>query len=63
MPEGEIWSLQQAGGVRSTVINDGMTRAPVVRLPSAQRASQLKIWLDDPDNVALMAEAFNSTSR
>ncbi len=42
---------------------DGMSRAPVVRFPSAERASKAKLWLEDPDNFELMAESFNSTSR
>ncbi|ELT89167.1 hypothetical protein CAPTEDRAFT_221784 [Capitella teleta] len=52
-----------SGGVKSMLINEGMTRAPVVRMPSAQRASEMKLWLDDQDNADLVAEAFNSTSR
>ena len=30
--------IQQAGGVRSSVVGDGMTRGPAVRFPSAIRA-------------------------
>ena len=40
-----------------------MTRAPVVRFPSAQQAAEVKLWLDDADNFDLVSEAFNSTTR
>lgn len=40
-----------------------MTRAPVVRLPSAKRAVELKEWLSNPKNFYSVASAFNSTSR
>ncbi|XP_077988663.1 3-hydroxy-3-methylglutaryl-coenzyme A reductase-like [Glandiceps talaboti] len=56
-------ALQMSGGARSSLLADGMTRAPVVRLPNAQMASEVKRWLDDPDNFDLVAESFNSTSR
>ena len=56
-------AVASAGGVQSSILDDGMTRGPVVQLPSATQASQLKIWLDDSNNFQLMEEAFNSTSR
>ena len=40
-----------------------MTRAPCVRFPSAKRASEAKLWMEDRDNFELMAEAFSSTTR
>lgn len=52
-----------SGGVHSSVLDDGMTRGPVVRLPSATEASKVKLWLDDSDNFQLIEEVFNSTSR
>lgn len=54
-------ALVKSGGVRSCVVNDGMSRAPVVRLASANRAAQVKIWIEE--NVHLIAEEFESTSR
>ena len=44
-------------------MNDGMTRAPLVRFVSAERASEVKEWLECRDNFDLVAEAFDSTSR
>ncbi|XP_070541692.1 3-hydroxy-3-methylglutaryl-coenzyme A reductase-like isoform X2 [Ptychodera flava] len=56
-------ALQMSGGARSSLLADGMTRAPVVRLPSAQMASDVKKWMEDKDNFDLIAETFSSTSR
>ncbi|CAI5519631.1 unnamed protein product [Closterium sp. Naga37s-1] len=52
-----------AGGARSVVLRDGMTRAPAVQLPSALRAAELKAFAENPRNWALLADAFNSSSR
>lgn len=56
-------ALASCGGVHSSVLDDGMTRGPVVRLPSATEASEVKVWLDNSDNFQLVEEVFNSTSR
>ena len=56
-------AVSSSGGVNSYVVNDGMTRGPVVRLPSAAEASSLKLWLENPENFSSMEEAFASTSR
>ena len=56
-------ALALAGGAHSSVINDGMTRGPVVRLQSATAASKVKLWLEDLDNYRLIEGEFNSTSR
>lgn len=56
-------ALEQSGGVTSVVINDGMTRAPVVRFSSAKRASEVKKWLEDKDNLDKVKESFDMTSR
>ena len=51
------------GGAKSVLFNDGMTRAPLIRMPSAERAAALKFWLEKQDNYYQIAAAFNSTSR
>ncbi|KAI0233587.1 3-hydroxy-3-methylglutaryl-coenzyme A reductase [Lamellibrachia satsuma] len=56
-------ALSCSGGVRSCLTANGMTRAPVVRFQTAQRASETKLWMEDADNFALVQEEFNSTSR
>ncbi|CAL1537459.1 unnamed protein product [Lymnaea stagnalis] len=56
-------ALQLSGGVSSSVTNDGMSRGPVVRFPTALRASEVKRWLEIPDNFELVKECFDTTSR
>ena len=55
--------LQQCSGVSSVLLADGMTRAPVVRFPSAVRAGEAKRWLEVGDNFDLLKDAFDQTSR
>lgn len=50
------------GGATAIVTRDGITRAPCVRLPSALKAAQLKIWCETPENFAKLQEAFGSTT-
>ncbi|KAK2429555.1 3-hydroxy-3-methylglutaryl-coenzyme A reductase [Trifolium repens] len=52
-----------SGGASAVVLRDGMTRAPVVRFNSAKRASQLKFFLEDPQNFDPLAYTFNKSSR
>ena len=49
--------------MKSAVIGNGMTRAPVVRLPTACRASEVKLWLENSENFQTISEEFASTSR
>lgn len=56
-------SLQLSGGCRSRILADSMTRGPVVRLPSACRAAEVKAWLETLEGFGLIKEAFDSTSR
>ncbi|XP_067665531.1 3-hydroxy-3-methylglutaryl-coenzyme A reductase-like isoform X2 [Haliotis asinina] len=56
-------AIEQSGGAHSMVINEGMTRAPVIRLPTAKRASEVKLWMEDKENFELIKEAFDLTSR
>lgn len=56
-------AITQAGGATSVLINNGITRAPLVRLPSITQAAQLKAWIEHPINFEEVAAAFNSTSR
>jgi len=55
-------AIYVSGGASSVLLRDGMTRAPVVRLPSAQRAAQLKLFLEDPLNYDSLAVVFNKYS-
>jgi len=49
--------------VFSYLIGDGMTRGPVVRMPSAREACEVRDWIDDMDNFVILSEAFNQSSR
>ncbi|PKI67328.1 hypothetical protein CRG98_012277 [Punica granatum] len=52
-------AIYVSGGATSTVLRDGMTRAPVVRFGSARRAAELKLFLEEPDNFDSLAVVFN----
>lgn len=54
---------QLAGGASSRVLADGMTRGPVVRLPSACQAAEVKAWLESDAGFKSIKEAFDQTSR
>ncbi|XP_076613681.1 3-hydroxy-3-methylglutaryl-coenzyme A reductase-like isoform X2 [Chaetodon auriga] len=56
-------ALSLSGGCRSRILADSMTRGPVVRLPSACRAAEVKVWLETPDGFSAIKEAFDQTSR
>nr|ALF46696.1 3-hydroxy-3-methylglutaryl coenzyme A reductase 1 [Chrysanthemum x morifolium] len=52
-----------SGGATAILLKDGMTRAPVVRFASAERASQLKFYLEDGVNFDTLSVVFNKSSR
>lgn len=56
-------AIAVSGGAESVVIRDGMSRAPVVRLPSARRAAELKAFMEDRTNFDTLAMLFNKSSR
>ncbi|KAG8049784.1 hypothetical protein GUJ93_ZPchr0009g325 [Zizania palustris] len=56
-------AIAESGGATSVVLQDGMTRAPVARFPSARRAAELKGFLEDPANFDTLAMVFNRSSR
>ncbi|KAF3701761.1 3-hydroxy-3-methylglutaryl-coenzyme A reductase [Channa argus] len=56
-------ALFLSGGCHSRILADSMTRGPVVRLPSACRAAEVKLWLETSDGFRLIKEAFDQTSR
>ncbi|KAK3232099.1 hypothetical protein Dsin_003980 [Dipteronia sinensis] len=56
-------AIYASGGAVSTLLRDGMTRAPVVRFSTAKRASELKFFLEDPNNFDTLAVVFNRSSR
>ncbi|XP_077418041.1 3-hydroxy-3-methylglutaryl-CoA reductase a [Vanacampus margaritifer] len=56
-------AIALGGGARSRILADGMTRGPVVRLPSACQAAEVKAWLESRDGFQAIKEAFDNTSR
>ncbi|XP_017296233.1 3-hydroxy-3-methylglutaryl-CoA reductase a [Kryptolebias marmoratus] len=56
-------AIALGGGAMSRVLADSMTRGPVVRLPSACRAAEVKAWLETPDGFQDIKDAFDNTSR
>ncbi|KAM8872170.1 3-hydroxy-3-methylglutaryl-coenzyme A reductase-like [Synchiropus picturatus] len=56
-------ALSMSGGCHSRILADSMTRGPLVRLPSACRAAEVKVWLESCEGFQMMKESFDSTSR
>lgn len=56
-------AIALGGGANSRILADSMTRGPVVRLPSACQAAEVKAWLESTDGFQAIKEAFNNTSR
>uniref|UniRef100_A0A9J7ZKN7 3-hydroxy-3-methylglutaryl coenzyme A reductase n=1 Tax=Cyprinus carpio carpio TaxID=630221 RepID=A0A9J7ZKN7_CYPCA len=56
-------AIALAGGASSRVLADGMTRGPVVRLPSACQAAEVKAWLESTEGFKSIKEVFDQTSR
>ncbi|CAK9140958.1 unnamed protein product [Ilex paraguariensis] len=56
-------AIYASGGAVSVLLRDAMTRAPVVRFATAQRAAELKFFLEDPMNSDTLAVVFNKSSR
>lgn len=56
-------AIMLGGGARSRILADGMTRGPVVRLPSACEAAEVKSWLDSTEGFKVVKDTFDSTSR
>lgn len=50
-------------GVTSRIVSDGMTRGPVVRFTSLEKASAAMGWMESPENFSTMKEHFDSSSR
>lgn len=56
-------AITLGGGATTVVTGDGMTRAPLLRMASLADAARIQQYLEDPDNVAKVIAAFNSTTR
>ncbi|CAN8257799.1 unnamed protein product [Cochlearia groenlandica] len=56
-------AIHLSGGAYSSLVKDAMTRAPVVRFPSARRASLALFYMRDPGNFERLSLIFNKSSR
>jgi hydroxymethylglutaryl-CoA reductase (NADPH) len=56
-------AITQSGGAHAHILKVGMTRAPLVRVPSVAYATEMKAWIETPANAQKLHDAFNSTSR
>ncbi|KAK1747940.1 hydroxymethylglutaryl-CoA reductase (NADPH) [Skeletonema marinoi] len=55
-------AITQGSGAVSSILRDGITRAPCVRLPSAKEASEVFLWIERPENFQKLKEVFESTT-
>jgi len=55
-------AITQGSGAQSCILKDGITRAPCCRLPSAQQAAEVAIWIETPGNFGQLKEVFESTT-
>mmetsp|Transcript_24455 Transcript_24455/g.55694 ORF Transcript_24455/g.55694 Transcript_24455/m.55694 type:complete len:308 (-) Transcript_24455:789-1712(-) len=56
-------AITESGGASAAVLQHAMTRAPVLLFPSAMRAAAFKKWVEEPSNLVILKEHFDSTSR
>ncbi|KAJ4793947.1 3-hydroxy-3-methylglutaryl coenzyme A reductase [Rhynchospora pubera] len=56
-------AIAESGGAHSVVLRDGMSRAPVVRFPSARRAAELKAYAENSANFETISLMFDRSSR
>ncbi|KAG2466480.1 3-hydroxy-3-methylglutaryl-CoA reductase a [Polypterus senegalus] len=56
-------AITLGGGASSQILADGMTRGPVVKLPSACQAAEVKAWLESHEGFECVKEVFNNSSR
>jgi hydroxymethylglutaryl-CoA reductase (NADPH) len=55
-------AISQGGGAYATILKDGITRAPCVRMLSARDAAQLALWCQVAENFIVLKKAFESTT-
>lgn len=56
-------AITESGGASAAVLKQGMTRAPVLRFPSAMRAAAFAVWMHEPANLAVAQAEFGTTTR
>lgn len=56
-------AVTEAGGITSVLMDDGMTRAPLVACVDLAQAAAMKAYCEDPANLPTLQGIFSSTSR
>ena len=56
-------AVYAAGGVTSVLLDEGMTRAPLVGCVDLKQSAELKAFCEDPAHIEEIREVFSSTSR
>uniref|UniRef100_A0A7S2I0H4 3-hydroxy-3-methylglutaryl coenzyme A reductase n=1 Tax=Haptolina brevifila TaxID=156173 RepID=A0A7S2I0H4_9EUKA len=56
-------AISAAGGAVSALLNDGMTRAPLLACVDLPQAAALKAFCEDPVKLAELQQVFSTTSR
>ena len=56
-------AISMSGGAQTAILRDGMTRSPVLGLPSAVAAADFAKWIEDPDRFELLSRLFSETTR
>ena len=52
-------AIAASGGAVSVLLRDAMSRAPALKMPSAKRAAELKMFVEAPTNFEALAAVFN----
>jgi len=55
-------AVTKGGGATSTILRDGITRAPCLRFESGSKAAECKLWCEEGDNFQRLKEAFEKTT-
>ena len=55
-------AISQGSGAFSTIVGDGITRAPCIQMPSAREAAEVLLWIKEPVNFLKLKESFESTT-
>jgi len=55
-------AISLGSGAFSSIVKDGITRAPCLQLPTAREAAALKVFCDEEDSFKAMKAAFESTT-
>jgi len=54
--------LSESGGVRTALLKDGMTRAPVIAFEDIDEALRLYFWVQEEENFSVLKKKFDATS-